>query len=232
MKVERKATKSYFLYISNMSRYRVKADKCVKCDRSFEVVYYHSSDMCRNCYNINWSKKRRESKVPKEQAKDHCESCLAKWGSLNKKGKEVYLASKGMCRPCYQKYYNRTRSSCCKRCNRDMSKKIKGVCSLCKIELETIKAPGRRNLPTFSKVSMDRETREVLRRVLNRYKFGLNTLVDPFIVTNLYLEVFSDDNIKGRTASKTEFNLDQFDQENQVIAMLKLLKIAYDKSLV
>jgi hypothetical protein len=58
----------------------------------------------------------------------------------------------------------------------------------------------------------------------------MNTLVDPFVVTDLYLTVFSSEVTKGQTASKTEFNLDQFDEESQVIAMLKLLKKAYDKS--
>jgi hypothetical protein len=42
--------------------------------------------------------------------------------------------------------------------------------------------------------------------------------------------VFSSEATKGQTASKTEFNLDQFEQEDQVIAMLKLLKMAYDKA--
>lgn len=213
-----------------MGVYKIRKSHCVRCERSFEDVNYHSRDMCCNCYNNEWIKANR---LPKRQApKDHCVSCLAKWGSKNKKGKEIKPGPKGMCRPCYQTYYNKTSSSCCKRCNRDMGKKSKSVCSLCKIELEAIKAPGKRNLPTFEKVKITKETRESLRRVMNRYKHGLNTLVDPFIVTDIYLEVFSDENIKGRTASKTDFNLDQFDQENQVIAMLKLLKIAYDKSLV
>ena len=75
----------------------------------------------------------------------------------------------------------------------------------------------------------EEQTKEVLRKLMNRYKFGLNTLVDPFIVTDIYLDVFSVEEARGKTASKNDFNLDQFDQENQVIAMLKLLKIAYDK---
>lgn len=209
--------------------YKLRAEKCLRCERSFEEVHYHSKDMCRNCYNYNWITTNRA--LNKEPKIDHCLSCLLKWGDLNKKGKEVSLASKGMCRPCYQSYYNKTKSLNCKRCGKEMGKKVKGVCSLCRIELETIKSPGRRGLPIPNKAIIDRETKEILRKLMNRYKFGLNTLVDPFIVTDIYLDVFSVEEARGKTASKNDFNLDQFDQENQVIAMLKLLKIAYDKSI-
>jgi hypothetical protein len=207
-----------------------KEERCVTCNRSFLEVNYHSKNKCRNCYNAEYM---RNKKVPVEKIEklDHCIKCLSKWGApAEKKGKIVKQGSKGMCKMCYQRSYNRSISSCCKRCGKEMGKKIKAVCSICKIELESMKSPGRRTLPKVDRINIDKETKETMRRLLNRYKFGLNTLVDPFIVTNLYLDVFSDDNIKGRTASKTEFNLDQFDQENQVIAMLKLLKMVYDKA--
>ncbi len=111
-----------------------------------------------------------------------------------------------------------------------MGKKSKGHCPLCKIELDSMRSPGKRALPKIEKITIDKEVKESMRKLFNRYKFGTNTLVDPFVLTNIYLEVFSNENIKGETASKTEFNLEQFDEANQVIAMLKLLKMAYDKA--
>lgn len=207
-----------------------KAEKCVRCDRKFGDVRYHSKNMCQNCYNYTWHLNRE--KTVKKEKPDHCIKCLCKWGFISEKGKEVKQGSHGMCKMCYQRSYQKTISSKCKRCEREMGKKIKGYCSLCKVELDNMKSPGKRTLPKIDKIKIDRETRESIRRVFNRYKYGLNTLVDPFVVTNLYLDVFSDEVTKGQTASKTEFNLDQFDQEEQVIAMLKLLKMAYDKALV
>lgn len=199
----------------------VKLESCQGCNKSFNEIKYHAKNMCCNCY---YASRRVEKKEL-----DYCITCLSKWGSISQKNKTVKKGPKGMCKMCYQKHYAKLATTNCNRCGADMGKKAKGVCSLCRIELESIKAPSRRALPDINKISIDRETKEVLRKVLNRYKCGLNTLVDPFIVTNLYLEVFSDDVTKGQTASKTEFNLDQFDQENQVIAMLKLLKRVYDK---
>jgi hypothetical protein len=197
-------------------------DTCLGCKTSFSEVKKHAKGFCCKCYYA--------SRKVEKQKPDHCLNCLCKWGSQSEKNKIVKQGPRGMCKACYQRDYNKSITASCKRCNREVGKKIKGLCPLCKIELESMKSPSKRKLPKIDKISIDRETKEVMRRLFNRYKYGLNTLVDPFVVSNLYLEVFSDENIKGRTASKTEFNLDQFDQENQVIAMLKLLKSAYDKA--
>jgi hypothetical protein len=200
-----------------------KIEKCSLCAEPFtDELRLHSKGMCRKCYY--------KSRRPSKEKLDHCIKCLSKWGSKSEKGKEVKPGSKSMCKMCYQRFYSKTVSSACKRCHKDMGKKVKGMCSLCKIELDNMRSPSRRSLPKIDKIKIDIETKEIMRRLFNRYKFGLNTLVDPFIVTNLYLEVFSDEVTKGQTASKTEFNLDQFEQEDQVIAMLKLLKMAYEKA--
>jgi hypothetical protein len=183
--------------------------------------------MCRNCYNATWLKER--DTMTKQPKKDHCIKCLCLFGSITAKGKKLLPGSKDMCKPCYQQFYVKTISTICKRCSRDMGKKTKGYCSMCKVELEEMKSPARRVLPDVNKMKIDKETKEMMRRIFNRYKFGTNTLVDPFIVTDLYLTVFSSESTKGQTASKTEFNLDQFDEQSQVMAMLKLLKKAYDK---
>ena len=204
-----------------------REDKCTACQRLFTVVDYHSKNMCRSCYNVEWSRRRAE--LTKKQKLDHCVKCMCKWGSTNEKGKTINPGSHGMCKMCYQRLYNKNISSDCKRCGKNMGKKTKGHCSMCKIELEEMKSPGRRTLPDVNKIKIDRVTKETMRRLFNRYKYGLNTLVDPFVVTDIYLTVFSSEATKGQTASKTEFNLDQFDEESQVIAMLKLLKKAYDK---
>lgn len=200
----------------------IKLDSCQGCNKSFNEIKYHAKNMCCNCY---YASRRIEKKEL-----DYCVKCFSKWGSKSQKGKEVKRGPKGMCKPCYQQHYAKLATKSCNRCGADMGKKAKGVCSLCRIELESMKAPSKRTLPDVNKVTIDKETKEKMRKVFNRYKFGLNTLVDPFIVTDLYLTVFSSEVTKGQTASKTEFNLDQFDQENQVIAMLKLLKKVYDKA--
>jgi hypothetical protein len=204
-----------------------KEENCVACKKPFVEVNYHAKMMCRNCYNAGYARIKKSKEKPVKL--DHCIKCLSKWGSISEKNKVVKPGPKSMCKMCYQRSYNKSISSSCKRCGKDMGKKTKAVCPICKIELDNMKSPGKRTLPKIDRIAIDKETKEMMRRLFNRYKFGLNTLVDPFIVTNLYLEVFSDENIKGRTASKTDFNLDQFDQENQVIAMLKLLKMAYEK---
>lgn len=198
-------------------------EKCALCTEPFGELKLHALNMCRKCYY--------KSRRPKREKLDYCIKCLCKWGSPSeKKGKIVKEGPKGMCKMCYQRSYSRSISSTCKRCHKDMGKKVKGMCSLCKIELDNMRSPSKRSLPKIDKIKIDIETKEIMRRLFNRYKFGLNTLVDPFIVTNLYLDVFSSEVTKGQTASKTEFNLDQFEQEDQVIAMLKLLKMAYDKA--
>ena len=206
-----------------------KPENCLRCERSFEEVTYHSSGKCRNCYNILWIQNR--DSMTKKPKLDHCVQCKCLFGSISQRGKKVLPGSKSMCKTCYNRYYLSNTSTTCRRCDKEMNKKIKGVCSLCRIELDNLKAPSRRTLPQVSKIKIDKDTKEMLRKTFNRYKFGTNTLADPFVVTDLYLTVFSSEATKGQTASKNEFNLDQFDQENQVIAMLKLLKMAYDKAI-
>lgn len=205
-----------------MSNFRARTENCLKCDTSFQETRYHALNLCRRCYNT-------ERKTPKEPKKDYCSKCMCLFGSISSKKKELKEGPMGLCKPCYAKHYAATSSTDCKRCGKDMGKKVKGVCPLCRIDLEQMKSPSKRNLPSIGKINIDRETKEMMRRVFNRYKFGTNTLIDPFVVTNLYLTVFSSESTKGMTASKTEFNLDQFDQASQVLAMLKLLKSAYDK---
>lgn len=157
-----------------------------------------------------------------------CIKCFRDFGSITDKGKQLLKGSKGFCKPCYNKYYLKSTLSNCKRCDKELLKKSKGFCSLCKVELESMKSPSKRSLPKIEKIKIEKSDKEIMRRIFNRYKWGMNTLVDPFIVTDLYLTVFSFENTKNQTVSKTEFNLDQFDEESQVIAMLKLLKMAYD----
>ena len=168
---------------------------CKACNKSFEEVGYHCKGMCRTCYNIQWAKANRVSK--KRETLDHCVKCLSKWGSTSIKGKPVKEASRGLCKICYNQYYAKVASTICKRCNRDMGKKSKSVCSLCKIELEAMKSPSKRKLPKVDNMAIDKETKETMRRLFNRYKWGTNTLVDPYITLNLYLDVFSNENIKG-----------------------------------
>jgi hypothetical protein len=205
-----------------------KPSDCIRCKRSFNEVNYHSKLMCRNCYNAEWLK-NRDLMIDKTKSKN-CSQCLCLFGSINKKGKPLLPGPKGLCKTCYGRYYKKTASLNCKRCGRDMGKKIKGYCSICKVELDDIKPAGRKLLPQTDKIKIDIDTKEKMRKIFNRYKFGLNTLVDPFILVDLYLTVFSTEATKGQTASKTEFNLDQFDEQEQVIAMLKLLKRVYDKA--
>lgn len=197
-------------------------ESCLTCKTSFLEVKRHAKGFCSRCYYA--------SRRTKKEKLDYCTNCLAKWGSKSEKNKIVKEGPKGMCKMCYQRHYVKTSTTDCKRCGKDMGKRVKGFCSLCKLELESMKSPSRRNLPDVNKIKIDKETKEMMRRVFNRYKWGTNTLVDPFIVTDLYLTVFSSEVTKGQTASKTEFNLDQFEQGEQVIAMLKLLKLAYDKA--
>lgn len=197
-------------------------ENCISCSKSFTEIKLHALAMCRSCYY--------KSRKPIKEKFDHCITCLCKWGSISEKNKTVKEGPKNMCKSCYQRQYTKSINSSCKRCGKDMGKKVKGHCSLCKVELEAMKSPGRRTLPDVSKIKIDRVTKETMRKLFNRYKYGLNTLVDPYVVTDIYLTVFSSEATKGQTASKTEFNLDQFDEESQVMAMLRLLKKAYDKA--
>jgi len=214
------STKFRILYIRYMD---CKADECLGCKTSFSEVKYHAKDFCQKCYYN--SRKKTKIKL------DYCITCLCKFGSQSEKNKTVKPGPKSMCRSCYHRSYIKSINSGCKRCGKDLGgRKVKGLCSLCKVELDAMKAPSKRTLPNVNKINIDKDTKESMRKLFNRYKFGLNTLADPFVVIDIYLTVFSSEATKGQTASKTEFNLDQFEQEDQVIAMLKLLKMAYDKA--
>jgi len=219
----------------------VRKENCDRCLRSFRVVNYHSKNKCRSCYNKIWIDNKRgldpdknlkaAGKTYTDQSglikivEEKCLGCKLLWNSINDKGKKVVLQASGMCRACYNINYKLTSSFRCKRCGNDMGKKIKGICSLCKIEIESYKPPSQRSIRIPKKININRETKEDLRKLMNRYKFGLNTPIDPFILTNIYLDiVWSSEN-----ENKNQFYFDQFDQENQIIAMLKILKIVYDE---
>lgn len=215
-----------------------RKENCVRCLRSFRLVNYHSKNKCRSCYNKIWIDTKRGLIAGKTASKtyinegglvkpveDNCRGCKLLWNSVNDKGKKVVLQASGMCRQCYNINYKLTSSFRCKRCGNDMGKKIKGICSLCKIEIESYKPPSQRSISIPKKVNMNRETKEDLRKLMNRYKFGLNTPIDPFILTNIYLDVVS----SSENENKNQFYFDQFDQENQIIGMLKILKIVYDE---
>ena len=197
----------------------VHSEFCVRCQKTFnEETKRHAKNMCQYCYTYTWAKAKMDikDKTPKSA---HCKTCDISFADgLHKNGKPAVRASKGLCKKCYHKLATRF----CEKCGANKGKKGHGVCSLCRIE------SGKWKRKTVVPTKISKENLESIRRVMMRYKNGINNLVDPFIVADLYLTIFT--NGESGYKNPVGMDIDGFDEQAQVIAMLKLLKMTYEKN--
>ena len=155
-----------------------------------------------------------------------CRVCLKEFGSLNEKGKEVKLAGKGLCKFCYQKEYLQRLSNICNNCGGELLRpSARPFCKLCKkvkmeeYRLRTNKANKNRKKAEKQTegVPMTIEQREEIRRLLVRYKLGMQTGADNYRLISVYLEIYNADE-----------ELSSFTEESQIIIVLKTLKKLFD----
>ena len=183
---------------------------CVECNDK-EVW---SKGLCRNCYQ-KWYYKNgikgagvdRKTRTP---ISDNCLTCNLDFGSIKDNGKRVVRQSNSQCKTCYHQKYKLLLKDTCDGCGAKFSKvSSKKFCSYC--VKEDNKGEGK------SGISMTKKQRELIRRLLVRYKLSMNTLIDDFRLTDIYLQVYHPD-----------FDLDTYDEKSQVIIMLKTIKKLYD----
>lgn len=198
---------------------KVHSTFCVRCNKVFNKdIPRHAKNMCQHCYTYTWTKAKM-SIQDKTPIFTHCKTCNISFiDGIHKNGQPSQRASKGLCRKCYNKVATRL----CSKCGANKGKKSHGHCSLCRID------SGKWKRKTVLPKAVTKQNLESIRSVLVRYKRGANTMVDPFIVADLYLTIFTG----GESGYKNPvgMDIDTFDESAQVIAMLKLLKMTYEKN--
>jgi hypothetical protein len=155
-----------------------------------------------------------------------CRICFRKVGSISHKGKEVILIGNGLCKQCYDKDYKSRLSNTCKTCGGELIKpSARPVCRLCKkVKMEEYRL--RTNKANKNKKKADMQTegvpmtiaqREEIRRLLVRYKVGMQTGADHYRLISVYLEIYNADE-----------ELSSFTEDSQIIIVLKTLKKLFD----
>ena len=192
---------------------------CKDCEHPFTTDRpYHAKERCTNCYIKMWQKEKRAyNKRPKEIKT--CVECGISIGELNKKGKLCDVLIKQRCRPCYAKY---NRNQLCDRCEKCGVQFITGssvcLCLSCRPKSRYSKAEiGYKDLNV--------EQLSMMLTLFRRYKNGTNTPVDNFRVVDLYLDIYD----RGAFVYNSSLTFDGYEEESQVVLMLRSLKMIYDK---
>lgn len=195
------------------------------CNICCEVKPIKARGMCVNCYNINL---RSNGTIRDRKRLDNCSVCKRTIGSPDESGKILDRGNSKMCRYCYQKDYKARLSDTCSKCNIKLSRKTaKGLCKFCikeemdkELELRRgrsktyIKNKNKKEMPS---IPLTWHQREEIRRLLTIYKRGYQTLVEPFRLVSLYVELYSDK------------ELDSYTEESQVIICLRTFKKLFDE---
>lgn len=202
----------------------VKEDKsefCIDCLYVFDKhKKYHAQSRCNACYQKYYISKNMEKIYgvlgrPK-QKNPNCIKCNANFDTLNSKGKPILRGSKGMCKKCYAQSFKP--SKICKECgNEMMTGSNTGLCAICKLNNSTKKTKRKKEkqIPIIEK-----EQFELIRRLLVRYKLGMNNIVDNFRVIDVYMEV-----------NDNPILLDTLSESAQLVEMLRNLKAIFDHNL-
>jgi hypothetical protein len=154
--------------------------------------------------------------MPTKETQTHCKVCAAEYNSINAKGKPVIRGAKGLCKSCYTKSI-KPKKECIQCGNQMLSGTNSGLCIVCRqLKRET---EGKRSWKKKVKPlpCIDVETYESIRRLLVRFKFGNNDIVDNFRVIDAYVDV-----------CENPVFLDTLAEEAQVVEMLRYLKKVYD----
>jgi len=181
--------------------------------------------MCTNCYNTDL---RNNGSIRDIKRASNCTVCQRTIGSIDKEGKIVDRGNSKMCRYCYQKDFRDRLSNVCGKCNITLAKKTsRGLCKFCikeemEKELELRKGKSKTYIKNKKKKEMPQipltwHQREEMRRLLVVYKRGYQTLVEPFRLVSLYVELYSD------------VELDSYTEESQVIICLRTFKKLFDE---
>jgi len=200
---------------------RDSVDSCKVCNLDFtkDKTLYVASGMCKKCYSSFRYTERFRVRVPDT---GFCKNCNDAWGSINSKGKEVKKSSNNLCRSCYHKVYRKMDKLCVK-CNEIiLNKTAKDICSRCFIPV-AVKRSKKDKLSKMlknNKYHGNKEDYERLRKLLNRFKCGVNTQVDPFITIDFFISFITGEG----GLSKYE----GMDADAQIIYMLKDLKEVYE----
>jgi hypothetical protein len=194
--------------MSKTKYYETVHKNCSGCKRDFNKDVKHAArGYCNRCYLRQYNKDKGVDfgVVKKSRLKqEHCSCCQLKFGSLNSKNKEVILRSSNLCRQCWYKNYRKNLITKCTSCNAEYDKASSSIhCSNCRQYKRKRYNTQPNVLPTY-------DEREKIRLLLNRFKHGTQTLVDPFILIDLYMTFYNDD---SNTA---------------LVTMLRRLKITYD----
>ena len=199
------------------SRIREKSPFCIDCEYVFDKNKpYHSRDRCNACYQKIYLKGKMSFMYKDKKVETNCSLCGAEYGSINHKGRAIIKGSHGLCKPCYVKE-RKPKKECTICGNMMLTGSNTGLCAICKEE-KRITTNRRGYVKKIKPLPhLDIETYEAVRRLLVRYKFGNNTLVDNFRVADIYMDI-NDDPVL----------LDTLNEETQVIEMLKNLKKVYD----
>jgi hypothetical protein len=191
----------------------IKSLFCVKCEQVFNKdLPYTAKHMCNPCYQSNYVKKKMGR--PKSKL-THCKTCELEFGTLNPKGKAVKKGARGYCKSCFHKE-NRP-STICSDCNEEIKATTTKLCQLCKIKRGIIKGSRAYIQKPTKPVYVEYEEFELIRRLLVRYKLGMNNMVDDFRVVDVYL-----------TIKEAPAFLDTLNERYQVTEMLKTLKETFD----
>jgi hypothetical protein len=190
-----------------------KSSFCIDCLYIFDSLKkYHSRDRCNPCYQ----KLYMRGKMPTKEIQTHCKVCAAEYDSINAKGKPVTRGAKGLCKSCYTKSIKPKKQ--CEQCDNQMLSGSKtGLCIVCRQLKRQIE--GKRSWKKKVKPlpCIDVEIYESIRRLLVRFKFGNNSIVDNFRVIDAYVDV-----------CENPVFLDTLAEEAQVVEMLRYLKKVYD----
>ena len=197
-----------------------KSTFCISCNGVFNnVLKYHSKNRCNPCYQRDYNLNKDMGGMtggPIKLVEKNCKICKVQYGTINDKGRAVMKGSYGLCKSCYTKG-RKVKKECTKCGNIMLVGSNSGLCALCK-ELEREEKGGiawKRRVKPIPIV--DNETYESIRKVLVKFKYSTNNLVDNFIVIDIYMSV-NDDSIL----------LDTLNEETQLVEMLKNLKKVFD----
>jgi hypothetical protein len=200
-----------------------------KCSKCSEIKEIRSRGLCKQCYYIEWYYGGEEPKRKVKQKQDFCVQCNREIDSIDHKGKVVTRGNSTLCKTCYSRDYQNRKTDVCGNCNIKMSRAtVKGLCNFCINEMNEEKEimdtsdllltgrqkkkdkNSKKEMPV--NIAITKKQREEIRRLLVIYKNGLQTLVEPFRLVSLYVELYSD------------VELDSYTEESQVIIVLRTFK--------
>ena len=196
---------------------------CVECLGEFGFnLQYWAQDKCNRCYQRLYLAGKItlvDSKRKKQLKPTHCSDCLLEFGSLNLRGRLVRRGQAGNCKSCFHKKNKPT--LICENCNVQLLKRTTTkLCHLCKIQRGIDNGSKAYKNKINKPIEVQNQNFELIRRLMIRYKLGMNNQIDDFRVTHVYLEI-----------KEAPAFLDTLSERTQIIEMLKTLKETFDYNL-